>query len=140
MHGLLADVVVILAVALAAAYVLKRLGVPTIVGFLVAGMLVGPGGFSLVHERETIEVIAEIGVVFLLFTIGLKFSFDELSKMRGIVFGAGTLQVGVTTAATAAVAALFGVPPRTGIFLGLLISLSSTAVVMKLLEERAGGG
>jgi CPA2 family monovalent cation:H+ antiporter-2 len=137
MHGPLADVVVILAAALAASYALKRLGVPTIVGFLVAGMLIGPGGFSLVTDKETVGHVAEIGVVFLLFTIGLKFSIDELTKMRGVVLGAGGLQVVLTAAVTAGIALLFDVEPRTAIFLGLLVAQSSTAVVMKLLEERA---
>ena len=136
MHDLLAEVVVILAVTLGAAYALKRLGVPTIVGFLAAGMLVGPGGFSLVEDRAAIEAVSEIGVVFLLFTIGLKFSLEELARMRGVVFGAGTMQFLVTTAAVAAAAVAIGAPVREGIFVGLLVAMSSTAVVMKLLEER----
>jgi CPA2 family monovalent cation:H+ antiporter-2 len=136
MHGVLADLLVILAVALGAAYALKRVGVPTIVGFLVAGMIVGPGGLSLVHDPRSVDFIGEIGVVFLLFTIGLKFSFDELASMRGLVFGAGGLQVVLTAAVTAGIALAFDAAPRTAVFLGLLVAQSSTAVVLKLLEER----
>ncbi|MGH7162611.1 MAG: cation:proton antiporter, partial [Planctomycetota bacterium] len=130
------DLVLVMAVSLAAVYLLRRLKIPAVVGFLVAGVLIGPGGLALVSDRLRIEAMAEAGVIFLLFTIGLRFSLGELARMKGVVFGAGALQVLLTAGAAAGIASAAGVGVSRGIFLGFLLAMSSTAIVMKLLEDK----
>lgn len=132
----LRDLVLLLAVSLAVVFALRRAGVPTIAALLVSGVVLGPGGLGLVRERHSIEVIAEIGVAMLLFGIGLKLSLRELARMRGLLLGAGGLQVGLTAAGGAVVAAATGHPTGQSIFFGCLLALSSTAIVLKLLEKR----
>jgi CPA2 family monovalent cation:H+ antiporter-2 len=133
---ILRELVLLLAVSLGATYLLKKLRVPTIVGFLVAGILIGPGGLGLVHDPHTVQVMAEIGVVLLLFVIGLKFSLREIVQMKTLVLAGGGLQVGLTVSLSAGFAFLWGFRAVEAIFLGFLVSLSSTAIVLKLLEER----
>ncbi|MHB9111015.1 MAG: cation:proton antiporter domain-containing protein [Thermoleophilia bacterium] len=134
-YPLLKDVLVLIGVSLATVYFLRLLKVPTIVGFIAAGVLIGPGALGLIEDRHSIELMAEIGVTLLLFTIGLKFSVRELVHMRMIVIGAGGLQVVLTIFATSAILNLAGVNMRDAVFYGFLVSLSSTAIVLKLLEE-----
>jgi CPA2 family monovalent cation:H+ antiporter-2 len=133
---ILGDLVVLFATALAVVLVLSRLRLPSIAGFLVAGAVIGPSGLGWVGSAHEIEQIAEIGVVLLLFTIGLEFSLAELRRLgRALVVGGG-LQVTLTTAAVAGLAHLGGVAPARGIFYGFLAALSSTAIVLKGLAER----
>ena len=133
---LLFELVVVMGVSLLVAGSAKLLRVPTVVGFLLAGVLIGPGGLELIQDRHNIEVLAEIGVVFLLFTIGLKFSVSELLNMKVMVLGVGGLQVAITVAVVAVIAGLVGQDARPAVFLGTLAALSSTAIVLRLLEER----
>jgi CPA2 family monovalent cation:H+ antiporter-2 len=124
------------AVAVLVAIVLARVRLPTVAGFLVAGALVGPYGFSLVSSTELIEVLAEIGVVFLLFSIGLEFSIAKLRSMaRAVVIGGG-VQVGLTIAATAVVAIELGRSAPEAAFYGFVFALSSTAIVLRELAAR----
>ena len=76
------DIVIILLVSIPIIFLFKKLNIPSIVGFLIAGMIIGPFGFQLISEIEQIEVMAEVGVILLLFTIGLEVSFSQLMKMR----------------------------------------------------------
>src|SRR5262245_29664488 len=108
--GLLRDLVVVMGACLLAVVVLGRLRIPTLVGFLVAGLLIGPGGFRLVVERSNIEQLAEVGVVFLLFTIGLQFSVSDLLGLKRYVLIGGGLQVGITTVLVSGLALAFGQP------------------------------
>lgn len=133
----LAQILVVLAAALVAVMTVGRVGLPSIVGFLVAGIAIGPRGAGLVHDTKLIAEMAEVGVVLLLFTIGLKFSVEELKRMRALVFGAGALQVGVTLAACAGIAVASGGTVPRSVFLGMLVAMSSTAILLKLLEDRA---
>lgn len=133
---LLRNLLVVIAVSLAVVYGLRRLRVPPVVGFLLAGILIGPGGLGLEQDRTTIESLAEIGVILLLFTIGLKFSLQEMARLKLWVFGAGTAQVVLTMAAVMGLARLAGFDGRLGALLGAMVALSSTAVVLKLQEER----
>lgn len=135
-YPLLKDVLILIGVSLATVYFLRLLRVPTIVGFVAAGVLIGPGVLGLIEDRHSIELMAEIGVTLLLFTIGLKFSVRELAQMRMLVIGAGGLQVVLTIIVTSAVLNAVGVEISRAIFYGFLVSLSSTAIVLKLLEER----
>lgn len=131
------QLLVVLAASLLAVGVLGRLRFPSIVSFLAAGIAIGPHGAKLVTDLHLIEVLAEVGVVLLMFTIGLKFSIAELAKMKGLVLGAGVLQVLLTTAACLGIGSAAGLSPPQATFLGFLVAMSSTAIVLKILEEKA---
>jgi CPA2 family monovalent cation:H+ antiporter-2 len=130
------DIVIILLVSIPIIFLFKKLNIPSIVGFLIAGMIIGPFGFQLISETEKIEVMAEIGVILLLFTIGLEVSFGQLIKMRRFLLLAGGTQVILTILISGLIFYLIGIPVRQSIYLGMLISLSSTAIVLKLLSDR----
>ncbi|MBK8259211.1 MAG: cation:proton antiporter [Polyangiaceae bacterium] len=115
---------------------LSKLKLPTVAGLLAAGALVGPFGLHLAKSVHAIEVLAEVGVVLLLFTIGLELSLARLKNIFQRVALGGFIQVGLTTAVTAAVAVWFGQPLKRGIFYGFVFALSSTAIVLRALEER----
>ena len=134
---LLADLVVLLVVSIVVLYLSHFVRLPPIVGFLVSGVLLGPEGLRLVQEVEQVEQLAEIGVVLLLFTIGLEFSLADLMRMRRAVVLGGSLQILGVTAAVFALALAVGLPPNNALFLGMTASLSSTAVVLRLLQQRA---
>jgi len=133
-HGILTELVVVMGSAVVAALVLRRLRLPPVVGFILAGILVGPGGLGLVEDRHTIEAVAEVGVMLLLFTVGLKLKIGDLWRMRATVFGSGTAQVATTGAAAAAVAFVLGRPAAEAVAWGMVVALSSTALVLWLLE------
>jgi len=138
MHApLLADLVVLLVVSIGVLYVSHRVHLPPIVGFLFSGMLLGPYGLGLVDAGENVQQMAEIGVVLLLFTIGLEFSLSELLRMRRAALLGGSVQIGVVTAAVSVVLVLAGVPANGAVFLGMAAALSSTAVVLRLLQQSA---
>src|SRR4030042_1998319 len=115
----------------------QRLPLPIICGFLLTGVIAGPHGFRLVRELETVQTLAEAGVVLLLFTIGLEFSFRRLPQIRKTVLLGGSLQIAMTALAGFAAAKLCGFRFNEALFAGFLLSLSSTAIVMKILQERA---
>jgi CPA2 family monovalent cation:H+ antiporter-2 len=132
----LTEVVVILVAGALIAYVCSRFNLVPIVGFLLAGVIIGPNALRLVHDRELVDAAAEVGVILLLFTIGIEFSLEKLARIKRLIFGGGGLQVGLTTLLTMGVLALFGVGWRVGLFTGFLVALSSTAIVLKLLGDR----
>jgi monovalent cation:H+ antiporter-2, CPA2 family len=134
------DAVTLLVAGAAIAYVCFRFRLVPIVGFLLAGVLIGPNALGLVHNRELVDAAAEIGVILLLFTIGIEFSLEKLGRIKRLIFIGGGLQVGLSTLATIGVLALFGVEWRTGLFTGFLIALSSTAIVLKVLGDRGETG
>ena len=127
--------VVLLAVTAAAVFIFKRIGLGSILGFLVAGVLLGPSGFTITHAVDDMLHFTELGVVLLLFIIGLEMQPRKLWAMRHMVFGFGTLQVLVTGAALAAFGMLLGDNWRISVLLGLGLALSSTAFVLQLLNE-----
>jgi CPA2 family monovalent cation:H+ antiporter-2 len=133
---LLRDLVVILAAAVAVVLVFRRIQLPAIAGFIVAGAALGPAGFGWVRDVAEIRHLAEIGVVLLLFTVGLEFPLGELRRLGKVLTVGGGLQVGLTTAATAAGAAAWGAGTSKALFIGFLVALSSTAIVLKGLTER----
>lgn len=118
------------------AYVGFRFGLVPIVGFLLAGIVIGPSGFGLVTDPEIINAAAEIGVVLLLFTIGIEFSLERLARIARLIFVGGGLQVGLTIGVVALVCLGIGTGWRDALFTGCLIALSSTAIVMKLLSDQ----
>ena len=133
----LSDIVVICALALGVIFVCRRLAIPTIVGFLLTGIFAGPHGLKLVSQVKVVDHLAEIGVVCLLFTIGLELSLKSLSRIKFIVLLGGAFQVVVTLIAGVGLASALGMPLNQSIFFGFLISLSSTAIVLKILQQRA---
>lgn len=133
---LLDELAVIAALAVLVTVVLARLRLPTVAGLLAAGAVGGPFGLGLVHSVHAIEVLAEVGVVLLLFTIGLEFSLSRLRDVFREVALGGALQVGLTIAAAAAAATSLGQPLGRSIFYGFVFSLSSTAIVLRALAER----
>ena len=131
------DICIVFAAAVAVVLLCHRLKIPSIVGFLLTGILVGPHGLGLVHTAHEGEAMAEIGVVLLLFTIGAEFSLRELLRIKRQVLVGGFLQVAFTVAALFWIGRYLGLSGPQAIFVGFLISLSSTAIVLKLLQERA---
>ncbi|MGH8131380.1 MAG: cation:proton antiporter [Steroidobacteraceae bacterium] len=115
---------------------LRRLRLPLIMAFLLVGMVVGPHALGWVAATETTETLAEFGIVFLLFTLGLEFSLPRMLATRGEVFWLGGLQVGLTTAAAAAIAWVFGLALEVAILLGGAVAMSSTAIVLRQLTEQ----
>src|SRR6187402_1036039 len=133
---LLDELAIVAALAVAVTVLLSRLKLPTVAGLLAAGALLGPYGLRLVKSQHAIEVLAEVGVVLLLFSIGLEFSLARLRDILRQVALGGFLQVGLTTGVTAAIAMLLGQPPGRAVFYGFAFALSSTAIVMRSLAER----
>lgn len=135
---LIVDLVSVLAVAAGGGLFAWLLGLPVLLGYLVGGMIIGPAGFGLIKEFIQIETLAQFGVAFLLFALGVEFSFAELNKVKKISLGGGGLQIILTIAVTTLVSVGVGWvdSPVQGVFLGAILSLSSTAVVLKCLMER----
>ena len=132
----LTEVAALLIAAAVAAYVASRLRQLPIVGFLLAGVVIGPNAVGLVRSIETVNAAAELGVILLLFTIGIEFSLDRLSAIRRLIVGGGSLQVVLAIAATAGLCLAVGASLPEALFSGMLVALSSTAIVLKLLAER----
>ena len=130
------EAVSVLAAAVLVVLGSARLRIPPVVGFLVSGIIIGPSGLSLVHSTEEVEVFAEIGVVLLLFTIGLQLNPSEVKHLgRSFLIG-GSLQWALTAGLTMAIVVGFGLPLANSLFIGFVVSLSSTAVVLKEYQER----
>jgi len=134
---LLTDIVIIFGLAVAVLLLFHFLRLPAIVGLLLTGILAGPYGFGLIRSLHEVEVLAEIGVILLLFTIGIEFSLKKLIEIKKQVIIGGTLQVGLTILAVFVIARQIGLSSPEAIFYGFLISLSSTAIVLRLIQERA---
>jgi len=134
---LLTDILIIFSLSVVVLYICHRLNIPTIVGFLISGLLAGPHGLGLIGAVNEVEILAEVGVVLLLFTIGIELSFAKLQKIKKAVLMGGSIQVVLTILVTFVVARQLGFGLGESIFLGFLISLSSTAIVLKLIQERA---
>lgn len=141
-HPFILDLTVALGASAAAGFAAHRLRQPALLGYLVAGLIIGPSGFRLLSDVEQIEGLAEIGVAFLLFALGVEFSLTELKRVRTVAVQGSLLQMGLTTGFVTAIALLMGwaISPLQGIFLGFVLSLSSTAVVLKILSERGETG
>src|SRR5882672_6329967 len=132
----LQSVLLLLAAAVLAVALCRSLRLPPVVGYLAVGLLLGPHATGLMAEREEMRRLAEFGVIFLMFSIGLEFSLPKLAAMRRVVFGLGLTQVAVTLSAAVAASVLLGAGWQAGIALGGIVAMSSTAIVSKLLAER----
>lgn len=137
MAGTLTDILIILAIAVAITLILGRLKLPTLIGLFAAGALIGPNGLALVEQPERVNALAEIGVVFLLFALGLEFSFRRMISLGRVLAVAGPVQVALTGVLAALLVWALGASGTQSIVVGMLVSLSSTAVVLKTLEERS---
>ncbi|HEV2863686.1 MAG TPA: cation:proton antiporter [Pyrinomonadaceae bacterium] len=122
------------------AYVCQRLRLVPIVGFLLAGVLIGPNALGLVRDRALVDAAAEVGVILLLFAIGIEFSLGRLARIKKLIFAGGGLQVGLAVLLTAGLLAAFGAGWRAGLFTGFLVALSSTAIVLKVLADKGETG
>jgi CPA2 family monovalent cation:H+ antiporter-2 len=134
--GFLRDLVVLIAVAIPVVALAQRLRVPSVAGFLLTGVVIGPGVFGLVGRPEDVAALAELGVVLLLFTIGLELSISRVFRMGKAVVWGGSMQVIGTLAVVAGVAFAAGLAWRPAVFFGALAALSSTAIVLRVLQER----
>jgi CPA2 family monovalent cation:H+ antiporter-2 len=132
----LQDLVIILGAAVVVVALLRRLHVPSIAGFIVAGIVIGPHALHFIQDLHQVEVLAETGVVLLLFGIGLELSLSRVRRLwRPIVIG-GAVQVGVTILVALGLSVLFGRDIRSGLLLGFIIAVSSTAIVLRGLSDR----
>ncbi len=134
--GYLIEVIVILLAAVISVLLFQRLQLGSVLGYLVAGTVIGPTGLGLVSDLEGTRALAEFGVVFLLFTVGLELPFERIRVMRGRVFGLGAAQVVVTSVAIAILALSAGLGGPAAVVIGAGLALSSTAIVLQVLSER----
>lgn len=132
----LTEIVALIVAGALIAYICFRLKLVPIVGFLLAGVLIGPNALGLVRDQALVDATAEIGVILLLFTIGIEFSLEKLARIQKLIFGGGTMQVVLSILLTMLVLLAFGVDWKTGVFTGMLVALSSTAIVLKLLADK----
>jgi CPA2 family monovalent cation:H+ antiporter-2 len=136
MHNTLQPVLILLAAAVLVVVVFRTLRLPPLLGYLIVGVAIGPHALGWITTTDEVRSLAEIGVVFLMFSIGLEFSLTRLMTMRRIVFGLGAAQVLATLALVVGVSVAVGVSWRDGIVLGGALAMSSTAILAKLLAER----
>ncbi|OPX66629.1 MAG: glutathione-regulated potassium-efflux system protein KefC [Methanoregulaceae archaeon PtaB.Bin056] len=134
--SILYDILIIFGLSLLVGLLFSRIRIPPMIGYIVAGAIAGPSVLSLIHSPAQVDVLAEIGIILLLFSIGLEFSFRQLWDIKGLVLKGGAIQVILASAATIAVAFFFGRPWNEAVLLGFVVSLSSTAVVLKVLHDR----
>ena len=131
------EVVILLAAAIAAVLIVRRFKASAMLGYLAAGVVLGPYAFGMISDVEGTRTLAEFGVVFLLFSIGLDLSFKRLVLLRKEVFGLGTAQFVVTAVVVGGAAFGLGQPVPAAVILGAGLALSSTAIVMQILAERS---
>jgi CPA2 family monovalent cation:H+ antiporter-2 len=131
------DLLLLVGLAIPIVALAHRVGAPPLVGFLVAGVVVGPNGMALIDGPEDVELLSELGVALLLFTVGLELSLSHVRQWARSVFIGGGLQVGGTLGCVAVLALLLGIPFPQAMFYGGLVAMSSTAIVLKSYGDRA---
>jgi CPA2 family monovalent cation:H+ antiporter-2 len=131
----LTELVALFTVSVVIAYFCYRFKIVPIVGFLIAGVLIGPNALGLVQDQELVDMLAEIGIILLLFTIGIEFSLEKLSRIKKAIFLGGGLQVGITVAVVAVILWFWGISWNHAIYTGSLVALSSTAIILGLLSD-----
>lgn len=133
---LLQDMLILLGFSAIIVFLLQKLKLPSIIGFLLTGVIIGPYGLSLIEAVEQVEVLSEIGVILLLFVIGMELSIKQLMSIKKTVFIGGFLQVGLTVMVAGLIHYFLGHPWNESVFVGFLFSMSSTAIVLKTLQDR----
>lgn len=134
--GLYKELVVVLALAVAIILLFRRLKMPGVLGFIIAGMIAGPHMLGWVDKVERVNELAEFGMIFLLFVIGMGFSLQELASIGTTVFVGGSLQALFTIGLSTGVCTMLGMPLPAAVFTGFLVTLSSTAIVLRVLQEK----
>jgi len=132
----LEELLIVLAVTISIVFLSQKLRVPAIVGFLLAGVVIGPAGLGLIKSVNQVETLADIGLVLLLFIIGIEFSLESFLTMQRRIIWAGFLQVFATVSVVLTIALSLGVPPGVGVFYGFLVTMSSTAIVLRIYNDR----
>lgn len=141
---ILKDILIIFLISIPLVLICHRLRLPTLLGFLISGALIGPGGIGLIHDKDQVDILAELGVTLLLFSVGLEFSFDAFAKVKRQGILSGILQISLTVLAGLAIGYWQWGSLYKGLFFGCIIALSSTAVVftsfysLKMLDSVAG--
>jgi CPA2 family monovalent cation:H+ antiporter-2 len=135
-YEFLKSLVIVFGVSALVVFLLHRLKIPSLVGFLIAGVIIGPFGIGIIRDTHSIEALAEIGVILLLFTIGIEFSMAKLVRIKKAVIVGGSVQVFLTIVLSAVATYLATGNVNKSIFFGFLIALSSTAIVLKMLTEK----
>ena len=130
------DILIILLAAVLMVFLLKKIKLPSIIGFLLTGILIGPFGLSLISKHHEIEQMSEIGVMLLLFVIGMELSLKQLMRIKRNVFLGGGLQVLLTISIFAVSYTFLGASWSEAVFAGFIFSLSSTAIVLKTFQDR----
>ena len=135
-YSIIKDIVLILLLSIPIIVIFNRIHLPSIVGFLIAGIILGPSALRIISNPDQIEILAEIGVILLLFSVGLELSLKELVNIKKILLVGGGLQVTITILITSVIIFAVGLPIKQAVFFGILISLSSTVIVLKLLSDK----
>lgn len=131
----LTELVTLFTVSVFIAYLCYRFKIVPIVGFLIAGVIIGPNALALVQDQALVDMLAEIGIILLLFTIGIEFSLEKLSRIKKAIFLGGGLQVGITVGLVAFILSFWGISWNSAIYTGCLVALSSTAIILGLLSD-----
>ena len=135
-YSIIKDIVLILLLSIPVIVIFNKIQLPSIVGFLIAGIILGPSALKIISNPDQIEIMAEIGVILLMFSIGLELSLKELVKIKKILLLGGGLQVTTTILITSVIIFAVGLPAKQAIFFGILVSLSSTVIVLKLFSDK----
>ncbi len=135
-HNFLLDLTILFGASVLVSYLFRAARLSTIVGFLVAGAFIGPSGLGLIESIDEVRRMEEIGVILLLFSIGVEFSIEKLRQSSWIVLAGGACQVLATGVVAGLIAVMIGGSARIGVFVGMLTALSSTVVGLRLLHER----
>jgi CPA2 family monovalent cation:H+ antiporter-2 len=130
------ELVILFVISVVIAYLCYRFRLVPIVGFLITGVVIGPHALGLVHNLDLVNILAEIGIILLMFTIGIEFILEKLGRIRKAIFVGGGLQVVITVAIVASILAIWGISWKIGIYSGFLVALSSTAIVLGLLSDQ----
>ncbi len=137
-HLLLRDFLIIIGTSIFVVFLFHKLKLPSIVGFLLTGMLIGPFGLKLISDLSQVQLIAEVGVILILFSVGIEFSLTKLFSIKRNVFVGGGLQVGLAIALSVLLSSFLNFDLNQSIFIGFLIAQTSTVLVMKIISNRLG--
>lgn len=132
----LRDILIIFTLAILVIYIFQKIHIPSIIGFLFTGLITGPYGLKLIQNTHDVEILAEIGIILLLFTIGIEFSIKNLLKASRSILMGGALQVGLVILLTFIVSRMVGASVEESVLIGFLVSLSSTAIVMQIIQAK----
>ncbi len=130
------ELVALFLVSVFIAYISYRIKLVPIAGFLIAGVIIGPNALGLVQDQELVDMLAEIGIILLLFSIGIEFSLEKLSRLKNAIIVGGGLQVLLSVGAVVGILSYFGVDWKVAVYTGCLVALSSTAIILGLMSEQ----